>query len=81
VPLLHLNTVIFQGIKPRTEYLAFRTVGDNFIALDTTGRLFSWNMQTALLNWNQSFGGSVPYRQIKQNYGGFKTWETPLVKS
>jgi hypothetical protein len=40
VPLLHVNTVVLQGVKPRSEYLAFRTIGDKLIALDARSRLY-----------------------------------------
>jgi len=40
VPLLHVNTVVLQGIKPRSEYLAFKTIGDKIIALDAHSRIY-----------------------------------------
>ena len=48
VPLLHVNTVVLQGVKPRSEYLAFRTIGDSLIALDARSRIYSWELTTGL---------------------------------
>lgn len=48
VPLLHLNTVVFQGIQKKTEYFGFRIIGGSFIALSNDGRLQSWDLMTGL---------------------------------
>ena len=50
VPLLHENKLVLQGIRPKSEYLAYRAIDETLIALDTRGRLYSWQLRTGLRN-------------------------------
>ena len=46
IPVVHQNVLNFEGIKRKSEYLAFKQVNDKFIALDKNNRLITWCMQT-----------------------------------
>lgn len=43
-PELHLNTIRFMGIIDEDQYLAFKVVGDKYIALGLDNVLYCWSM-------------------------------------
>jgi hypothetical protein len=49
VPILHLNVMTFFGMQKRKEYLAFKRVKDQFIALDKHLTLTTWNVTSGKL--------------------------------
>ena len=77
VPLLHVNTVVLQGVKPKSEYLAFRTIGDSLIALDTRSRIYSWELTTGLQKIYKRIGVQYSFVEVSNVFEGYETWQTP----
>ena len=49
LPVLHRNTVSFIGMKPRSEYLAYKIDRDKLIALSNINILSTWDVLTGVL--------------------------------
>ncbi|CDW87954.1 wd-40 repeat protein [Stylonychia lemnae] len=50
VPILHRNIISFFGMKKRSKYLGFKSIGEDLIGLDYSGKLTSWNRFNGMLN-------------------------------
>lgn len=74
MPLMHLTSVVFQGIKPTSQYLALTKIGASFIALDAQSRLFSWDLNTGLQKLRKIDGKRTPYVSVPENFEGYQTW-------
>lgn len=44
VPLLHTNVIKLIGFNDPSNYLAYKLIGDKYIALDKDGGLSTWNL-------------------------------------
>ena len=42
MPVVHRNTISFQGMAERTHYLCFRKIKQKFYALDKNNQLNCW---------------------------------------
>lgn len=43
-PDLHRNNIKFMGIGPARNYMATKIINDNYICLDKSGELLTWNV-------------------------------------
>ncbi len=48
-PFLHLNTVKFLGIENLDEYITYKVIGTNFVALGKDNILTTWDRRTGEL--------------------------------
>mmetsp|Transcript_33876 Transcript_33876/g.24920 ORF Transcript_33876/g.24920 Transcript_33876/m.24920 type:complete len:245 (+) Transcript_33876:1704-2438(+) len=67
LPILHRNTVSFIGMRPRSEYLAYKIEKDKLIALSNANVLSTWDVLTGVLL------GSV--KEIDEDYSGYDIYQ------